>query len=71
MYCLVASHCESGGRLTLNEDKTRYPKYQTGQVCANCQLYQGKPGSANGPCPIYDGKLVNAKGWCSAYLKKT
>jgi hypothetical protein len=52
-------------------DKAKYPKYQTGQVCANCQLYLGKPGSANGPCPIYGGKLVNVKGWCSAYVKKT
>lgn len=51
-------------------DKSKYPKYETGQVCTNCQLYQGKPGSANGPCPIYGGKLVNAKGWCSAYVKK-
>ena len=52
-------------------DKTKYPKYQTGQVCGDCQLYQGKPGSAEGPCPIYGGKLVDAKGWCSAYVKKT
>jgi len=52
-------------------DKTKYPKYQTGQVCGNCQLYQGKPGSASGPCPIYGGKLVDVKGWCSAYVKKT
>lgn len=52
-------------------DKVKYPKYTTGEACANCQLYQGKAGSADGPCPIYGGKLVNAKGWCSAYVKKT
>ncbi len=52
-------------------DKTKYPKYQTGQVCENCQLYQGKPGSVNGPCPIYGGKRVDVTGWCSAYVKKT
>jgi hypothetical protein len=52
-------------------DKTKFPRYQTGQTCANCQLYQGKPGSATGPCPTYGGKLVYAKGWCNAYVKKT
>ncbi|SIO72733.1 High potential iron-sulfur protein [Burkholderia sp. GAS332] len=51
-------------------DKTKYPKYVTGQMCSNCQLYQGKPGAAAGPCQIYGGKLVESKGWCSAYVKK-
>ncbi|MFP3643941.1 high-potential iron-sulfur protein [Paraburkholderia sp. SIMBA_054] len=51
-------------------DKTKFPRFQTGQTCANCQLYQGKSGSAMGPCPTYGGKLVNAKGWCNAYVKK-
>ncbi len=51
-------------------DKTKFPKYAAGQECANCQLFQGKPGEAWGPCPIYPGKVVSAKGWCSAYIKK-
>lgn len=51
-------------------DKTKFPKYQTGQTCANCQLFQGKPGAATGPCVIYGGKIVEAKGWCNAYVKK-
>ncbi len=51
-------------------DKAKFPKYAAGQECANCQLFQGKPGDAWGPCPIFAGKLVNAKGWCSAYIKK-
>ncbi|MBC8752554.1 hypothetical protein OKW43_007960 [Paraburkholderia sp. WC7.3g] len=51
-------------------DKAKFPRYQTGQTCANCQLYQGKPGAGTGPCPIYGGKLVYAKGWCNAYVKK-
>jgi high potential iron-sulfur protein len=51
-------------------DKAKFPKYAAGQACANCQLFQGKPGEAWGPCPIFPGKNVNAKGWCSAYLKK-
>ena len=51
-------------------DKAKFPKYAAGQNCANCQLYQAKPGDAWGPCPIFAGKNVKAKGWCSAYIKK-
>lgn len=51
-------------------DKAKFPKYAAGQVCANCQLYQGKAGDAYGPCAIFGGKQVAAKGWCSAYTKK-
>jgi hypothetical protein len=55
---------------TTKVDKTKFPKYAAGQECANCQLFQGKPGEAWGPCPIFPGKVVSAKGWCSAYIKK-
>lgn len=51
-------------------DKAKFSRYQQGQTCANCQLYQGKAGSQTGPCPTYGGKLVYAKGWCNAYVKK-
>jgi hypothetical protein len=51
-------------------DKVKFSKYQPGQACGNCQLYQGKAGDASGPCPIFAGKQVAAKGWCSAYVKK-
>ena len=40
-------------------------------TCANCSLYSGKAGAADGPCTIFQGNLVNAKGWCSAWVKKT
>jgi hypothetical protein len=51
-------------------DSAKFTKYQAGQACANCQLFQGKAGDVNGPCPIFAGKDVSAKGWCSAYVKK-
>jgi hypothetical protein len=51
-------------------DKAKFPKYAAGQVCAGCQLYQGKATDASGPCAIFAGKQVSAKGWCSAYTKK-
>lgn len=51
-------------------DNAKQPKHQAGQVCAGCQLYQGKAGDAAGPCPIFAGKQVSAKGWCTAFVKK-
>ncbi|MBN3777072.1 High potential iron-sulfur protein [Burkholderia sp. Ac-20345] len=51
-------------------DHAKYPKFQAGEACANCQFFQGKPGAATAPCAIFGGKQVNAKGWCSAYSKK-
>ncbi|WP_321937865.1 high-potential iron-sulfur protein [Paraburkholderia sp. J8-2] len=51
-------------------DTAKYPKYQAGQACANCQFYQGKSGETSGPCTVFAGKPVSAKGWCSAYVKK-
>lgn len=48
-------------------DKTKFPNYEAGQKCADCSLYQGKPGDASGACPVFSDKLVAAKGWCSAW----
>lgn len=48
-------------------DTAKYKNYAAGQTCANCVLYQGKPGEAWGPCQIFPGKQVAARGWCSAY----
>ena len=51
-------------------DKKKFVKYQAGEACSSCEIYQGKPKEAWGPCQIFPGKQVNAKGWCSAYVKK-
>jgi hypothetical protein len=51
-------------------DKNKFTRYQAGQTCSNCQLFQGKAGDAWGPCAIYGGRQVAAKGWCNAYVKK-
>jgi len=47
-------------------DGGTYPRYQSGQACANCALYTGGD-AAQGPCGIFAGKAVKATGWCSAY----
>ena len=50
-------------------DTAKFPKYAKGQLCSNCQLYQG--GSAPwGGCPLFAGKQVAGKGWCNAWVKK-
>src|SRR4051794_18911912 len=51
-------------------DAKKYSCYAPGQNCANCQLFQGKPGDALGACGAMGGKLVNAKGWCAAWVKR-
>jgi hypothetical protein len=51
-------------------DKAKYAKYAAGQMCSNCQFFQGKPTDAFAPCPMFGGKQVAGKGWCSAYTKK-
>ena len=51
-------------------DTKKYPTWAPGRVCANCQLFQGKPSDPWAPCGALGGKLVNAKGWCVAWVKK-
>jgi High potential iron-sulfur protein len=51
-------------------DKAKFPKFAAGQNCAQCILYQGKPGDAAGACPLFAGRQVAAKGWCMTWAKK-
>jgi hypothetical protein len=53
-----------------NVDREAQPRYEPGQACANCALFMGKEGAANGPCSIFPGRLVAATGWCSVYAPK-
>jgi hypothetical protein len=51
-------------------DKAKFKNWAATQNCANCALYQGKPGDAAGGCPLFGTKQVASKGWCSAWAKK-
>ncbi len=53
-----------------NVDQSKYARYQPGQACSNCQLFQAKGDEEWAGCSIFPGKLVNAAGWCSAYAPK-
>lgn len=51
-------------------DPAAWPTYEEGQLCANCQLYEGAEGEEWGPCQIFGGQLVAAEGWCSAWVER-
>ena len=49
------------------EDAARASGATPGSRCANCALYQGAEGSAQGPCQLFPGKAVRAAGWCKSW----
>jgi hypothetical protein len=51
-------------------DSKRFPKYQSGQNCANCQFFQGGAQDATGGCPMFGTRSVARNGWCNAYAKR-
>lgn len=53
-----------------NVDQSKYARYQPGQACHNCQLFQAQGDEEWAGCSIFPGKLVNRAGWCSAYAPK-
>ena len=53
-----------------NVDQSKYGRYQPGQACSNCALFQASGDEQWAGCSIFPGKLVNAAGWCSAWAPK-
>ena len=51
-------------------DAGKAPDAKPGSRCANCSLYQGAAGSAQGGCLLFPGKAVKAAGWCSSWTAK-
>jgi hypothetical protein len=49
------------------EDAAHDKRAPQGATCANCALYQGAAGSAEGACQLFPGRDVKAKGWCSSW----
>jgi len=49
------------------EDARQASGATAGSNCANCGLYQGAAGSAQGPCQLFPGRQVKAAGWCTAW----
>ena len=51
-------------------DTKKFERYQVGQECANCQLYQGAPDAESGGCLLFAGQSVTARGWCNSWVLK-
>lgn len=47
------------------------PRYEQGQACSNCQLYQGTANDEWAGCPLFAGKRVKGTGWCNAYAPRS
>jgi hypothetical protein len=52
-------------------DVKNYPKYQPGQKCSNCSLWQGEPTDKLGGCELVLGQYVLGTGWCKAWELKS
>lgn len=46
------------------------PTFKTGQRCASCAQYQGKPTDATAGCNIFAGHSVPAGGWCKVWAQR-
>ena len=51
-------------------DVSKYPRYEPGQICANCQQWRAGPDVEWGPCAIFPGRSVRNGGWCSVWVPK-
>lgn len=51
-------------------DQAKWPRYQAGQQCSNCQLAQGDLTADWMGCGIFPGKQVAKEGWCNAWVAR-
>ena len=68
---LVTTDDPTAKALKYTTDATKATDAKPNSKCANCQLYQGPAGSAQGPCLLFPGKAVKASGWCASWTAKT
>jgi hypothetical protein len=68
---LVSADDPTAKALKYVSDVSKAPDAKPGNKCANCKLYQGAAGSAEGGCLLFPGKAVKAAGWCSSWTAKT
>lgn len=68
---LVTADDATAKSLKYVSDASKAPDAKPGSQCANCTLYQGAAGSAQGGCLLFPGKAVKASGWCSSWTAKT
>lgn len=67
---LVAADDPTAKALKYVSDASTSANAKPGSKCANCTLYQGASGSAQGGCLLFPGKSVKAVAWCSSWTAK-
>jgi hypothetical protein len=67
---LVAADDPTAKALKYVSDASKATDAKPGSKCANCALYQGAAGSAQGGCLLFPGKAVKATGWCASWTVK-
>jgi hypothetical protein len=67
---LVGADDPTAKALKYAPDASKASDAKPGSKCANCSLYQGVAGAAQGGCPLFPGKSVKATGWCSSWTAK-
>lgn len=67
---LVTADDATAKALKYVPDASKASDAKPGSKCANCSLYQGAAGSAQGGCLLFPGKAVKATGWCSSWTAK-
>lgn len=67
---LVTADDPTAKALKYVSDASKSKDAKPGSTCANCTLYQGTTGAAQGGCLLFPGKSVKASGWCSSWTAK-
>lgn len=47
-------------------DRKKFAKYEPGQICGTCQLFDDQ-GKGWGGCALFPDKLVSVNAWCDAW----
>lgn len=67
---LVTEDDPTAKQLKYVNDAHKASGAKPGSTCANCALYQGAAGSAQGGCPLFPGKQVKSTAWCNSWAPK-
>jgi High potential iron-sulfur protein len=67
---LVSADDPTAKALKYASDASKAADAKPGSTCANCKLYQGAVGAAQGGCQLFPGKSVKATGWCISWTAK-
>jgi hypothetical protein len=68
---LVAADDPTAKALKYVSEASKSVDAKPGITCANCKLYQGATGSAQGGCLLFPGKSVKSTGWCISWAAQT